>query len=390
MTLEFGVFDHIEHLPDVPLDRLYRERLVQLEALDRAGFFAYHLAEHHTPAVHSMAPSQNVFLAAASQRTKRLRFGPGVYVLPLHHPLRLIEEVCMLDHLAEGRLEIGVGRGGVLEAYFWGQESDDEGNQARYDEHLAILINGLSHAELTHRGRFWTFDAVPMRLRPKQQPHPPLWYMRNPEVAARGGMNCIVVGSLDTLEANVLRYRRLWDQYNGAGSLTRQRTVPKIGLVMHVVVAPTDAEAVEAAKSAWKVYTWNLSAPRRLEAERRKLTQFIGRADSGDATAARPERHLAVEERRDLDQALRELSAQEREQRARRRRFPGEISAGVMAGSPASVRSFMEEYAATGANYIVCSFQWGNLNHSQAMQSVGLWASEIMPYYRVPNLEKTA
>ena len=130
-TIEFGVFDHIEHVPGVPLDQLYRERLFQLEALDQAGFFAYHLAEHHTPAVHSMAPSQNVFLAAASQRTRRLRFGPGVYVLPLHHPLRLIEEVSMLDHLSDGRLEIGVGRGGVLEAYFWGQESDDETNQAR-------------------------------------------------------------------------------------------------------------------------------------------------------------------------------------------------------------------------------------------------------------------
>ena len=88
-----GVFDHIEHLPDAPLAELYANRLKQLEALDQAGFFAYHLAEHHTPAVHSMAPSQNVFLAAASQRTERLRFGPSVYVLPLHHPLRLIEEI---------------------------------------------------------------------------------------------------------------------------------------------------------------------------------------------------------------------------------------------------------------------------------------------------------
>jgi alkanesulfonate monooxygenase SsuD/methylene tetrahydromethanopterin reductase-like flavin-dependent oxidoreductase (luciferase family) len=87
--------------------------------------------------------------------------------VPLHHPLRLIGEVCMLGHLAGGRLEIGVGRGGVLDAYFWGQESDDESNQARYDEHLAVLINGLSHDQLTYAGRFW--DAVPMRLRPKQQ-----------------------------------------------------------------------------------------------------------------------------------------------------------------------------------------------------------------------------
>ena len=380
--IEFGVFDHIEHLPGVPLDQLYRERLLQLETLDQAGFFAYHLAEHHTPAVHSMAPSQNVFLAAASQRTRRLRFGPGVYVLPLHHPLRLIEEVSMLDHLSDGRLEIGVGRGGVLEAYFWGQESDEETNQARYDEHLAILIEGLSHDELTYHGRFWDFDRVPMRLRPKQQPHPPLWYMRNPETAARGGMNCIIVGSLDTFEANVLRYRRLWDQYQGTGARTKQGTVPKIGLVVHVLVAETDEEAVEAARPAWESYRWNLSAPRRIEAERRRLTQFLGRTDTGDGPPGQPARHRAVEERRDLDSALAELPEEERRSRAQRRRFPGEIAPGVMAGSPVSIRAFMDEYAATGANYMVCSFQWGSLTHAQAMRSIELWATEIMPHYQ--------
>lgn len=380
--IEFGIFDHIEHLPGVPLDQLYRERLEQLEALDQAGFFCYHLAEHHTPAVHSMAPSQNVFLAAASQRTRRLRFGPGVYVMPLHHPLRLIEEISMLDHLSDGRLEIGVGRGGVLEAYFWGQESDEESNQARYDEHLAIVVEGLSHDELTFHGRFWDFEEVPMRLRPKQEPHPPLWYMRNPETAARGGMNCVIVGSLDTFEANVRRYERLWAEFNGEGSLTRQGIEPKIGLVTHVVVADTDEEAVAAAGPAWEAYRWNLGTPRRLEAERRRLTQFLGRADSGDGPRGQPERHLAVAERRDLDASLQELSEAEREQRTKRRRHPGEIAPGVMAGSPESVRVFMDEYAATGANYMVCSFQWGNLSHAQAMRSVELWATEVMPHYQ--------
>ncbi|HZU76474.1 MAG TPA: LLM class flavin-dependent oxidoreductase, partial [Dehalococcoidia bacterium] len=305
-----------------------------------------------------------------------------VYVLPLHHPLRLIEEISMLDNLSEGRLEIGVGRGGVLEAYFWGQESDEPTNQARYDEHLAIVLEGLSHETLTYHGRFWDFDEVPMRLRPKQQPYPPLWYMRNPETAARGGMNAIVVGSLDTFEANVVRYRRLWDQYQGEGVPTKQGTVPKIGLVTHVVVADTDEEAVAAARPAWEAYRWNLGTPRRLEAERRRLTQFLGRADTGDGGGGQPERHRAIEERRDLDQALQELSEEERRARSLRRRHPGEIAAGVMAGSPESVRVFMDEYARTGANYMVCSFQWGNLTHAQAMRSIELWATEIMSHYQ--------
>ena len=118
MALQFGVFDHIEPVPGLTLEQIYQKRLIQLQKLDEAGFYSYHLAEHHTPAVHSLAPSQNVFLAAVSQHTTQLRFGPCVYVLPLHHPIRLIEEICMLDNLSGGRMEIGVGRGGVLEAFF--------------------------------------------------------------------------------------------------------------------------------------------------------------------------------------------------------------------------------------------------------------------------------
>ena len=108
MSIKFGVFDHIEPVEKMPLHEVYNLRIQQIEQFDNNGFYAYHLAEHHTPAVHSLAPSQNVFLAAASQRTSKLKLAPCVYVLPLHHPLRLIEEISMLDHLSEGRLEIGI------------------------------------------------------------------------------------------------------------------------------------------------------------------------------------------------------------------------------------------------------------------------------------------
>jgi alkanesulfonate monooxygenase SsuD/methylene tetrahydromethanopterin reductase-like flavin-dependent oxidoreductase (luciferase family) len=252
MALRFGVFDHIEPVPGLGLDRIYRERLLQIERLDAAGFHAYHLAEHHTPAIHSLAPSQNVFLAAVAQRTRRLRFGPCVYVLPLHHPLRLIEEISMLDNLSEGRLEIGVGRGGVMEAYFWGQEADPETNYERYRETLAIIREGLSHDELSYAGRFHSFEKLPMYLRPLQRPYPPLWYMRNPVTAAMEGMHTILVGALDSLAPSVARYRAAWEEHQGARALTVQGEEPLIGLVVHLVVADTDEEAIAAATPAWE------------------------------------------------------------------------------------------------------------------------------------------
>ena len=376
MTLRFGVFDHIEPVPGLRLDRIYRERLLQIERLDTVGFYAYHLAEHHTPAIHSLAPSQNVFLAAVAQRTRRLRFGPCVYVLPLHHPLRLIEEISMLDHLSDGRLEIGVGRGGVLEAYFWGQEGDSETNYARYVETLAIIKYGLSHEHLTYDGRFYSFESLPMYLRPLQQPYPPLWYMRNPVTAAMEGMHTIIVGSLDGLAAAVPRYRAAWEEHQGSGTLTVQGQEPMIGLVVHLVVAETNEEAMAAAKPAWEKYRWNIATPRRLEAEKRSLTQFQSTKDGsfgfvGDRPAGLPTREM----RRDINAEL------ERFDQQARREHPNRLGGVALAGTPAAVREYMDEYVATGANYFVCSFQWGDLSHEQAMRSIELFATEVMPRY---------
>src|SRR5262249_56275481 len=98
--------------------------------------------------------------------------------LTVEQAVGLIEEMRMVEQLSEGRLEIGVGRGGVLEAYFWGQEGDSETNYARYVETLAIIKEGLSHENLTYRGRFHSFESLPMYLRPLQQPYPPLREMR--------------------------------------------------------------------------------------------------------------------------------------------------------------------------------------------------------------------
>src|SRR5688500_9260753 len=107
--MRFGVFDHMDRSVE-DLERQYADRLRLAEAYDRAGLHALHVAEHHgTP--RGLAPSPSVYLAAVAQRTKRLRLGPLVYTLALHHPVRLIEEICMLDALSGGRLELGVGRG---------------------------------------------------------------------------------------------------------------------------------------------------------------------------------------------------------------------------------------------------------------------------------------
>ena len=152
-----------------------------------------------------------------------------------------------------------------------------------------------------------------MYLRPLQKPYPPLWYMRNPVTAAMEGMHTIIVGSLDGLAVAVPRYRAAWEEHQGANGLTAQGDEPMIGLVVHLVVAETNEEAMEAAKPAWEKYRWNLAAPRRLEAEKRGLTQFQSTKDGsfgfvGDRPAGLPTR----ETRRDIDAELERFDQQRR------------------------------------------------------------------------------
>src|SRR5687768_17184806 len=172
-AMELGVFDHLDKR-DVPVHEHYESRLRLLEKYDAAGFYSYHLAEHHATPL-GLAPVPGLFLAAATQRTRRIRLGPCVYCLPLYDPLRLIEEVCMLDHLSRGRFDFGVGRGIVpYEMAFFDLHHLE--TEEIYQETLAIVLQGLTSEVLDHRGPRYRYRKVPMVLRPFQQPHPPLWY----------------------------------------------------------------------------------------------------------------------------------------------------------------------------------------------------------------------
>lgn len=242
--LDFGVFDHMD-FGDRDLHELYEMRLRCVEAYDRWGFYSYHLAEHHfTPL--GGAPSPSLFLAAVSQRTQRLRFGPLVYLFPFYHPLRLAEEICMLDQLGNGRLDVGLGRGiSPVESRLFGNEPDEA--QSLLDETREIVLAALANGTVTHRGRAYTFEDVPMLLAPVQRPHPPLWYGTTTpdgaERAARAGYQLITNATgpavRDVAAAYVAERGRA-----GAAAF-------KLGLSRFIVVAETDEEAIEIGRAAY-------------------------------------------------------------------------------------------------------------------------------------------
>jgi alkanesulfonate monooxygenase SsuD/methylene tetrahydromethanopterin reductase-like flavin-dependent oxidoreductase (luciferase family) len=117
-TLTFGIFDHIEDIPGTPTHRLLQDRLDLIRFADEAGFSAFHLAEHHGSEL-CMAPNQELVIAAASQVTTNIRLGPMVKLLPLHHPVRIVEDMCVADQLSGGRLDFGVGSGVAPIEHAW-------------------------------------------------------------------------------------------------------------------------------------------------------------------------------------------------------------------------------------------------------------------------------
>ena len=334
--MEFGIFDHLDRYGNSLAD-YYEDRLRIVEAYDRAGFYAYHLAEHHSTPL-GMAPSPSVFLAAVAQRTRRLRFGPLVWAMPLHHPLRLIEEICMLDQLSRGRLEIGFGRGSVpIEIEYYGVDPQDA--QDIYAEAAELVLAGLTHEVLDFKGKRFAFTNVPMEIAPFQKPHPPIWYgVHMPESAERAARRNLNVVSLDPPEETRLsmqRYRSVWPQVHGSAS-----PFPKLGLGRFIVVAASDAEAMALARRAYLV--WHASFTH--------LFRLHGRPQSHP----RPATFDLVVER----------------------------GQGI-AGSPARVAEFLaSQLEQTGCNYVVCQFAFGDLNLRECLQSIGLFADEVMPKLR--------
>ena len=116
-----------------------------------------------------------MLIAAAIQRTKRIKLGPLVYVLPMYHPIRLYEEICMLDHMSNGRLLLGVGRGATLfEHERFGVDAAQ--SPAMYHEAYAVLMRAFETDVLNFEGKFYNYKDYLLQTKPVQRPHPPIWY----------------------------------------------------------------------------------------------------------------------------------------------------------------------------------------------------------------------
>ena len=212
---------------------------------EKLGYEGIFFSEHHFSL--SYSPSPNLLIASLAQRSSRLRLGTMGMVLPFYQPWRIVEEISMLDHLTGGRLEVGLAAGVPQEITRGGLDVGEA--RQRYDEMLEIIDAALLEPVITHKGKYWNFEALSIMPRPLQHPSPPVWTtvvstQSAVRTAARGSKVCTGFQSVETI-------KKIFDAYRDEAD-RRNRTVDAYDFAVrrNVSVAASESEAREAAAIA--------------------------------------------------------------------------------------------------------------------------------------------
>ena len=347
--LEFGLFDWVDAVPGLSTAELYDARLRVLAEADTGGFSTYHLAEHHgTPL--GLSPSPSVFMAAAARVTQRIRLAPTTWIIPLYDPLRLVQEICMLDQLSHGRIDIGVGKGSSpIEAAMYGLTPADTAE--RFESLFPAIVEALETGTFRRPGAEGAAaEPVPLHVPVYQRPHPPLWYPTSNAASiprlGDEGYNVLFGFGFASPPLEVVREQSRVFFENFRKSAERGGTryslpgaPPRFGMLRHVLVAETNEAAVALARPAFDAHYESFTHLWRTHGSDR----FTGPADF-DALVA--EHKLFV-------------------------------------GSPETVAAQVARARDVGEiNYFAGAFAWGSLDVGTVLSSLRLFRDEVVPAVR--------
>jgi alkanesulfonate monooxygenase SsuD/methylene tetrahydromethanopterin reductase-like flavin-dependent oxidoreductase (luciferase family) len=257
--MKFAHMSHIWRKPGMPVSERYAQLWRELEACDATGFDYGFCVEHHATPIESLSPSPAMYVASAAARTTSLRVGAMGWHVPLANPLRMVEEVVALDHLTQGRLEVGLVSG-ALPRDFSAYQKDFDSRRARALEGYQVLKAACANPEgFSFEGPYHKYHDVALITPPLQQPLPPVWFeTRHPptlEYLAQEGVHTGYVHYLPRAEMAVL-YREYIRAWKAAG----HPTSPHVNYWTLVYVDESDDKAWEVAGPSW-VQTYTEVAP---------------------------------------------------------------------------------------------------------------------------------
>ncbi|MBX6341645.1 MAG: LLM class flavin-dependent oxidoreductase [Thermomicrobiaceae bacterium] len=241
MEARFGIFDIMQVPPGVPSQEAFADHLADVELADGLGLDLYFAAERHFMPYYR-TPSPSVWLAAVASRTRRIRLGALAYTVPMHNPVRLAEEVAMLDHLSGGRMEVGIGLGHRPEELA-SIGVDPQLRQPLLLEGLVLMLRAWRGEPFHHPGQMYRFHDLYVEA-PVQRPHPPLWYAGNDPLAvqwaARNGLSVAVGFQPNQALLAPCAVYRTTVQSEGKPDAPNH-----LALMRHLYVADSDREARE-------------------------------------------------------------------------------------------------------------------------------------------------
>lgn len=230
-----------------PLPAIYERAMERMELMDKSGYDATWLAEHHFTG-YSVCPSVHMMGVQVASRTQRIRIGTGVSLAALYHPLRLAEEVAFLDVISGGRVNWGAGRGfDPVEFRAFGVTPQESG--PKFHEAVDIVRTAWTQERMSYNGRYWKFQDVEVLPKPLQQPHPPIWLAAGSDGAVKWAARndyAIMLGPHSTFDETA-QHRDLYQTtLEMSGFSFGDRDLP---MARFIAVGRTDDEAEEVARS---------------------------------------------------------------------------------------------------------------------------------------------
>jgi alkanesulfonate monooxygenase SsuD/methylene tetrahydromethanopterin reductase-like flavin-dependent oxidoreductase (luciferase family) len=349
--VKFGIFYELQ-LPRPWGERseyqLLQDALGQIERADRLSFDYAWCVEHHFLEEYSHCSAPEVFLGAATQRTRRIRLGHGIIQLPTNHPLRVAERVATLDLLSGGRVELGLGEGqGPVELHPFGARVRDKRDV--WEEAVQALVPAFTRNTWQWQGKYFNFPARNVLPKPLQKPHPPLWVacsnITTIASAGRWGMGALGFQFVSPAAARAWVHRYYLELTRRPAPLADYPPNPNIAMVNGFMCAPTDAEALDKA-SGWTFFVFCLS--------------HYGR--HGIPNPGEGNMWEAYQGWRHTDKAQETLRS-------------------GLIGSPETIRRRLREFEAAGVDQVILLAQAGRTAHEDICRSLELFAREVMPEF---------
>ena len=346
IIVKFGYYLLNTYVPELDGEspELYARWLEQIDAAENLGFDSLWVTEHHFRYFGGMMPSPSVLLAAAAQRTRNMRLGAAVSILPMHNPLRIAEEFAMVDLLSNGRVILGAGRG-MHPTEYKVFSADWETAQQRLPEALDIIIRAWTGGEFEWAGKHYSFPKIAVYPKPMQKPHPPIYVTANkdPEsfqMIGRRGHHLMTLPWIATNEIQRPRVEQYWNALGEAGYSVAEKDV----FVMYpAYIGASDAEARAEVLDHWN--RWRAFALSALNLE------------------PNSEAYQRVFAHLDYDAMVRD-------------------SRGVF-GGPETCASIINRIAeVVGTTHIGLTFHFGGLNQAKVLRSMARFAREVKPAVR--------